>query len=132
MYYPDEEQISDRPTRFFVAEKIREQLFLQLGAELPYSCAVEIEKFEEKQAIPKIDATIHVERDSQKGMVIGKGGAKIKEIGAAARGEIEDFLGQQVFLGLRVNVLKDWTRDAARLKRLGYNLPKPAMAGVRK
>lgn len=126
LFYPDEEQISDRPTRFFVAEKVREQLLLKLGEEVPYSCAVEIEKFEEPRKpgdITRIEAVIHVERDSQKGIVVGKGGAKIKEIGQAARHEIEGFLDSKVFLGLRVKVLKDWTRDAEALKRMGYHLP---------
>lgn len=125
LYYPDEEQMSDRPVKFFVAEKVREQLFHQLGEELPYSCAVEIEKFDEQVKPPRIEAVIHVERDSQKGMVIGKGGAKIKSIGQHARKQIEKFMGQHVFLGLKVKVLKDWTKDAEALKRMGYNLPAP-------
>ena len=138
-FYPDEEQVSDRPTRFFVAEKVREQLFRCLGDELPYSCAVEIEKFDESDpAMPRIQAIIHVERDSQKGMVIGKGGLKIKEIGSNARTEVEEFVGGPVFLGLRVNVLKDWTRDSEAMKRLGYllphmgNNPKTASAGKKR
>lgn len=119
-FYPDEEQISDRPVRFFVAEKVREQLLRCLGDELPYSCAVQIERFDEKVKPPRIEAIIHVERDSQKGIVIGKGGAKIKEIGQSARREIEKFLGHQVFLGLKVKVLKDWTRDPESMRKLGY------------
>ncbi len=130
--YPDEEQLSDRPTRFFVGEMIREQLFLTLGEEVPYSCAVEIEKFEENKKPPRIEAVIHVERDSQKGMVVGKGGAKIKEIGQGAREAIEEFLGVQVFLGLRVKVLKEWSRDAEALKRLGYILPNALKAQAKK
>ncbi len=128
LYYPDEEQLSDRPLRFFAAEKIREQLLLQLGEEIPYACAVEIQKFEEPNAkdqkpMTRIEAVIHVERDSQKGMVIGKGGKKIKEIGQAARGKIQEFIGGgQVFLGLQVKVYKDWTRDSEALKRMGYHL----------
>jgi GTP-binding protein Era len=122
-FYPDEEQLSDRPTRFFVAEKVREQLFRCLGEELPYSCAVEIERFDEDSKPPRIEAVIHVERDSQKGMVIGKGGLKIKEIGSNARKEVEEFLGCSVFLGLKVSVLKDWTKDAKAMKRMGYLLP---------
>lgn len=127
-YYPDVEQISDRPTRFFVAEKIREQLFMKLGEEIPYSCAVEIEKFEEpkkadKKPMTRIEATIYVERDSQKGIVVGKGGKKIKEIGQAARQNIEAFLECPVFLGLEVKVLKDWSRDSESLKKMGYFLP---------
>jgi GTPase len=128
-YYPDEDQLSDRPTKYFVAEKIREQLFMQLGDELPYGCAIEIERFDEKVKPPRIEATIHVERDSQKGMVIGQGGTKIKSIGQAARQEVEEFLGQKVFLGLKVDVLKDWSRDAETLKRLGYVLPSARKAG---
>jgi GTP-binding protein Era len=123
IYYPDEDQISDRPMRFFASEKIREQLYLQLGDELPYSCAVEIEKYEEDAKPVRIEAVIHVERDSQKGMVIGKGAIKIKAIGIQARRSIELFTGHQVFLGLKVKVLKEWSRDADALKRLGYNLP---------
>jgi GTP-binding protein Era len=126
LFFEDQEQLSDRPTRFFVAEKIREQLFHQLGDELPYSCAVEIEKFEEPgpdSPLTRIEAVIHVERDSQKGIVIGKGGTKIKSIGQKARAGIEEFLGGKVFLGLRVKVLKDWTKDAESLKRMGYHLP---------
>lgn len=123
LYFPDPDQLSDRPTRFFVGEKIREQLLLQLGEELPYSCAVEIESYDEAAKPPRIEATIHVERDSQKGMVIGKGGQKIKAIGQAARRTIEEFVGGQVFLGLKVKVLKDWTRDREALRRMGYHLP---------
>jgi GTP-binding protein Era len=134
LYYPDEEQISDRPVRFFAAEKIREQLLLQLGEELPYACAVEIQKFEEPRPqdpkpMTRIEAVIHVERDSQKGMVIGKGGKKIKEIGQAAREKIQEFIGGgPVFLGLQVKVYKDWTRDAEALKRMGYHLPQKRTA----
>jgi GTP-binding protein Era len=122
-FYPDEEQLSDRPTRFFVAEKVREQLFRCLGEELPYSCAVEVERFDEEARPPRIEAVIHVERDSQKGMVIGKGGQKIKEIGSNARREVEEFLGHKIFLGLKVDVIKDWTKDAQAMKKLGYLLP---------
>lgn len=120
--YPDEEQLSDRPMRFFAAEKIREQLLRQLGEELPYCCAIEIEKFEEDTKPVRIEAIIHVERDSQKGMVIGAKGAKIKAIGTEARGTLEKLIGGPVFLGLRVNVLKDWSRDEVTLKRLGYEI----------
>lgn len=124
-FYPDDQQLSDRPVRFFVAEKIREQLLLHLGEELPYSCAVLIEKFEENLALPRIEAVIYVERDSQKGMVIGAGGKKIKAIGMAARTGIESFVGNKVFLGLQVKVLKDWSRDTQALKQLGYNIAEP-------
>lgn len=121
-YYNDQDQLSDRPTRFFVEELIREQLFLCLGAEVPYSCAVEVEKFVEGPK-PRIEAVIFVERESQKGIVIGNGGSKIKEIGQAARKRIEAFLdtkNQNIFLGLRVKVLKEWTSNAAMLKLAGF------------
>lgn len=123
LFYSDLEQLSDRPVRFFVAEKIREQLFHSLGEEIPYSCAVMIDEFDESKRMPHIQATIFVERESQKGMVIGKGGKKIKEIGQLARTKIEDFLAQRIFLGLKVKVLKDWSRDSEELSRLGYTLP---------
>ncbi|MBC7386032.1 MAG: GTPase Era [Cryobacterium sp.] len=124
-HFEDEDQISDRPTRFFVSEKIREQLFHLLGDELPYCCAIAIEKFDENSKPVRIEAVIFVERDSQKGMVIGAAGAKIKEIGTAARREIESFLDTKIFLGLNVKVLKDWSKDPERLKQLGYDLPRP-------
>lgn len=124
IYYDDPDQLSDRPTRFFVAEMIREQLFLCLGDEIPYSCGVEIEKFDEKAKPLRIEAVIYVERDSQKGMVVGKGGAKIKEIGQAARATIEKFVGQKIFLGLNVKLLKDWTSDIAAMERMGYKKSK--------
>lgn len=123
-YYEDPDQLSDRPTRYFVAEMIREQLLMCLGEEVPYSCAVEIERFLEDAKPVRIEAVIHVERESQKGIVVGKGGQKIKEIGSGARQKVEEFLGQKVFLGLRVKLLKDWTKDAEALKRMGYNIPK--------
>jgi GTP-binding protein Era len=122
--FEDEDQVSDRPTRFFVSEKIREQLFMKLGDEVPYCCAIAIDKFDENATPLRIEATIYVERESQKGMVIGARAAKIKEIGTAARGSIEEFLGNKIFLGLNVKVLKDWSKDSERLKQLGYDLPK--------
>lgn len=123
-YYPDSEQLSDRPTRFFVAEMIREQLLLQLGEEVPYSCAVEIESFKENLPVPRIEAVIYVERPSQKAIVIGAKGSKIKSIGQAARKKAEQFLEKKIFLGLQVKVLPDWTRDAETLRRMGYALVK--------
>ncbi len=119
-YYPDADQLSDRPLRYFAAEKIREKLFYCMGDEIPYSCAVEIIKFDEKGKLPRIEAIIHVERDSQKGMVIGQGGKKIKEIGQTARVEIEKLVGSKIFLGLKVEVTKNWTSKIETLKRLGY------------
>lgn len=133
LYYPEVDQLSDHPLRFFVAEKIREQLFACLGEEVPYSCAVQIHRFQEPASSPnqklwRIEATVFVERDSQKALVIGEGGKKIKEIGQKARLQIQPLLelapGHQVFLGLTVKVLKNWTRDPEQLERLGYGLRK--------
>jgi GTP-binding protein Era len=122
-YYPDPKQLSDRPMRYFVGELIREQLFNYLGDELPYSCAVEVEKFLENEKPIRIEAVIHVERESQKGMVVGAHGKKIKQIGIEARIQIEKLLGEKVFLGLKVKLNKDWTRSPDALKKLGYFLP---------
>lgn len=105
--YPADE-MTDRPTRFIVCELIREALFRQLGNELPYQCAVVIDKYEEKDHVTAMMATIVVARDSQKGMVIGKGGKKIKEIGQLARGSLESLLGKQVYLDLAVRVERQW------------------------
>jgi len=120
--YFDDESLTDRPVKFIAAELIRKQLFLKLGDELPYSCAVEIESFKEGRKPIVIQAMIYVERDSQKGMVIGAGGKKIKEIGMGARSEIEKLLGEQVFLELRVKVLEAWTSESRKMKNLGYEM----------
>lgn len=120
--FPDVEILTDRSTRFVVAELIRKQLFLKLGDELPYSCAVEIESYQENKKPVHIHAMIYVERDSQKGMVIGAGGKKIKDIGMDARKEIESLLGEKVFLELRVKVMEGWTSEANKMKHLGYLL----------
>ncbi|MCC7441439.1 MAG: GTPase Era [Bdellovibrionales bacterium] len=127
--YPTDDSLSDRPLRFFVSEKIREQLYLQLGEELPYACAVEVESYQEGTALDRVSAILHVERDSQKGMVIGKGGAKIKGIGSCARRSIETFVGKKVHLELRVSVWKDWSKNREALKRLGLDLPPLARHG---
>ncbi|MFZ2447142.1 MAG: GTPase Era [Syntrophobacteraceae bacterium] len=123
-YYPDE-FVTDQPERFFVAELIREKIFRLAHQEVPYAVAVLVEKFTE---IPErnrieIDATIHVERDSQKAIIIGKGGQMLKEIGKQARGEIEAFLGCHVYLGLFVRVTKNWRKDARALQDFGYRQP---------
>lgn len=124
LYYPDEEMLSDRPVRFFVAEKVREQLFKHLGDELPYACAVEIHRFDEKVKPLRIEASILVERDSQKAIVIGQKAQKIKAIGIAARSTVESFLEQKVFLGLKVKVEKNWTKNPQVLARLGLEKTK--------
>ncbi len=114
--------ITDMPERFIAAEMIREKVFRFTGQEIPYSTAVTIERFAEetRPALVKIFATIHVERDSQKGVVIGKGGAKLKQIGVAARSEIERMIGAQVYLKLLVRVEKNWSQDSRALRKFGY------------
>lgn len=114
--------VTDLPERFIAAEMIREKVFRFTGQEIPYSTAVTIEHFaeEDRPALVKIFATIHVERDSQKGVVIGKGGAKLRQIGTAARSEIQRMLGAQVYLKLLVRVQKNWSQDSRALRRFGY------------
>ena len=118
--YADDEY-TDRSERFLVAELIREQVMLQLAAELPYATTVEIERFEDEAAVTRIGAVIWVERDGQKGIVIGAGGAQLKKIGSAARRAIERALGRRVFLELWVRVRESWSDDAAALKQFGYS-----------
>ena len=118
--YFDEESISDRPERFFVSEMVREQIFHYMKEEIPYSCDVSVNTFEEKPDIVRIQADIHVERKSQKGMLIGKGGSMLKQIGASARKRIEVFLDKKVFLELYVKVSDNWKDDAYKLRNLGY------------
>lgn len=118
--YFDEESLTDRSMKFVAAELIRKQLFMKLGDEIPYSCAVEIESFKENVKPLHISAMIYCERDTQKGMIIGAGGKKIKEIGTGARFEIEKLVGEKVFLELRVKVMDSWTSESNKMKHLGY------------
>ena len=122
-YYP-EDMITDQTERFWVSEVIREKVIRECYQEIPYSTAVTIEAFEEhpEKNLVVIKGTIHVERDSQKKILVGKGGQKLKKIGEAARKEVEAFLGTRVFLDMWVHVEKDWTRDPHALDRLGYPL----------
>lgn len=115
-----EDEYTDRSERFLVAELVREQVMLQLAAELPYATSVEIERFEDGADITRIGAVIWVERDGQKGIVIGAGGTQLKKIGSAARRAIESVLGRRVFLELWVRVRESWSDDAAALKQFGY------------
>jgi GTP-binding protein Era len=117
-----EETLTDMPERFLVAEMIREKVFRLTGQEIPYATAVFIESFKEEpnNALIKIYATIHVERSSQKGIVIGKNGKKLKQIGTAARSEIERMLGTKIFLKLFVKVQKNWSKDTKALRKFGY------------
>lgn len=119
-FYP-EDTLTDLPERFIAAEMIRESVFRSTGQEIPYATAVTVESFDEKKkGLVKIDAVIHVERDSQKGMVIGKNGSKLKQIGEEARKQIERLTGTRVFLKLFVKVDKDWSKDVKTLKKFGY------------
>ena len=122
-YYP-EDMITDQTERFWVSEIIREKVIRECYQEIPYSTAVTIEAFEEhpEKNLVVIKGTIHVERDSQKKILVGRGGQKLKKIGEAARKEVEAFLGTRVFLDVWVNVEKDWTRNPRALDRLGYPL----------
>jgi GTP-binding protein Era len=120
-FFPPD-SLTDLPTRFIAAEIVREKAFRLTGQEIPYALAVTIDSFKEekKGALVRIHATIHVERDSQKGIVIGRQGAKLKQIGEAARQEIEVLLDTKVFLKLFVRVQKNWTRDTKALRKFGY------------
>ncbi len=121
-YFP-EDQLSDLPERFLAAETVREKIFRLMRQELPYSTAVMVESFEEGKELLRIGAEIIVERDSQKGMIIGKKGAMIVKIGRAARLDLEAFFAMPVRLDLFVKVRKNWTRDPEALKRMGYGGP---------
>ena len=118
--YFDKEELSDRPMRFFVSEIIREKIFLHCDKEVPYSCQVEIEEYTEEPGLTRIRALIIVERDSQKGIIIGKGGEMLKRIGKDARLEIEKFIDQRVFMETYVKVDKDWRSTENKLKKYGY------------
>jgi GTP-binding protein Era len=120
-FFP-EDALTDVPERFLAAELIREKVFRLTGEEIPYASAVTIDSFaeEDRDKLVTIHATIHVERESQKGIIIGKQGAKLKEIGTAARKDLERMLDTKVFLKLFVRVQKNWSRDTKALDRFGY------------
>ncbi len=120
-YYP-EESVTDMPERFIAAEMIREKVFRLTSQEIPYGVAVTVESFKERSEKNLIDiqATIHVERESQKPMIIGKGGKMLRQIGEQARKDIERMVGCKVFLKLWVRVQKRWTRDEKAIRRFGY------------
>jgi len=119
MLYP-EDQLTDKSERFVVSELIREQIFRQAGQEVPYSVAVEIERYKDEGKRLEIDAVIYVEKPGQKAILIGKNGARIKSIGTAAREAIQKFLGRKVHLQTWVKVKEKWSDDARALKSLGY------------
>ena len=120
LYPPD--QLTDQPEQFIIAELIREKVFHLAYQEVPYAVAVEVEqvKTREGRELTDVEATIYVERDTQKGIIIGRGGAMLKKIGERARPEIEMLLGTQVFLRLWVKVRSDWQQDDEALRRFGY------------
>ncbi len=117
--YP-EDQLTDRPERFFAAELIREQLILRYHKELPYAVTVEIEEFQERPHLLRIGALIWVERPNQKAILLGKGGRAMKETASIARRELEAFFQKKVFLRLWVKVKRSWSSDQASLAQLGY------------
>lgn len=118
-YYPEDE-LSDRNMRFFVSEIIREKLLLYYQKEIPYSVEVVVEAYEEKPHIDHIRALIFVEKESQKGIIIGPNGAALKRLGTEARRRIEQFTGKKAFLEIQVKVLQNWRNSENALKRFGY------------
>lgn len=118
-YFP-KDALTDKPERFFVNETIREKILLHYDKEVPYAVEVETETFREEDAIIRIQSVIHVERDSQKGILIGHKGAALKKIGTEARETLEAFFGKKIFLELFVKVSKDWRKNNFQLRRLGY------------
>ena len=118
-YYPEDE-LSDRNMRFFVSEIIREKLLLYYQKEIPYSVEVVVEAYEEKPHIDPIRALIFVEKESQKGIIIGPNGAAVKRLGTEARRRIEQFTGKKAFLEIQVKVLQNWRNSENALKRFGY------------
>jgi GTP-binding protein Era len=118
--YYDKEEISDRPVRFFVSEIIREKIFELCKKEIPYSSQVEIDTYLDEGTLIRIRAVIIVERDSQRGIIIGKGGDMLKRIGTQARKDLEKFLDKKVFLESFVKVDKDWRMSDSKLKKYGY------------
>lgn len=120
-YFPKDE-LSDKTMRFFASEIIREKIFENYQKEIPYACEVVVESYKEEVHIDKISATIFVERESQKGIVIGHKGSALKKVGTESRIDIEDFVQKKVFLELHVKVNKDWRNNDTFLKRFGYEI----------
>ncbi|MBM3404038.1 MAG: GTPase Era [Bacteroidetes bacterium] len=118
-YFPKDE-LTDRSIRFFISEMIREKILIYFKEEIPYSTEVVVESFKEEETITRIEATIYVERESQKAILLGHQGKAIRRLGAASRKEIENFLHKHIFLNLSIKVLKDWRNDEKLLMRFGY------------
>lgn len=119
-YYP-KDALTDKPERFFVNETIREKILLNYDKEIPYAVEIETEEFIEDDNIIRIRAVIMVERDTQKGIIIGHKGAAIKKVGTQAREDLEKFFGKQIFIEMFVKVNKDWRTNNYQLRRFGYN-----------
>lgn len=118
-FYP-KDALTDKTLRFFASEIIREKILLNYDKEIPYSVEIDIEEYKEEPAIDRISAVIYVARDSQKGILIGHKGERLKKVGTAARLELEKFLGKKVFLQLHVKVNDNWRNNERQLKRFGY------------
>lgn len=118
-FYP-KDALTDKPMRFFASEIIREKILLHYDKEIPYSVEVEVEKYKEEPTIDRISAIIYVARESQKGILIGHRGAKLKKVGSEARKDLEAFLDKKVFLELFVKVNDNWRNDERQLRRFGY------------
>lgn len=118
-YYPKDD-VTDKNERFFASEIIREKILLNYEQEIPYSSEVSIDEFKDEEKIIKIRAIIYVERDSQKGIIIGKGGASLKKVGMEARKDLETFFDKKVFLETHVKVADNWRKQKQRLKQFGY------------
>jgi GTP-binding protein Era len=119
-YYP-KDALTDKPERFFVNETIREKILLNYDKEIPYAVEIETEEFLEDEKIIRIRSVIMVERDTQKGIIIGHKGAALKKVGMQSREDLEKFFGKQIHIELYVKVNKDWRSNAYQLKRFGYN-----------
>jgi GTP-binding protein Era len=119
--YFDKDQLTDKPARFFVSEIVREKILLYYDKEIPYSVEVRVERFKEDERKIAINAVIYVERDSQKGIIIGHQGIALKKVGTEARKSLEKFFGKTVFLELFVKVDKDWRSSQRELDSFGYN-----------
>ena len=119
-YFPKDE-FTDRSQRFFASEIVREKIMLSYSQEVPYSCAVVIERFKDDPDIIRMEGRVYVERDSQKGILIGKGGEKLKKMSTLARIDLEQFFGKQVFIRLQVKVQPDWRNNEKQLGRFGYH-----------
>ncbi|NNC69643.1 MAG: GTPase Era, partial [Flavobacteriaceae bacterium] len=118
-FYP-KDQLTDKPERFFVNEAIREKILIHYNKEIPYSVEIETEEFFEEKNIIKIRSVIMVERESQKGIIIGHKGSALKRVGSEARKDLEKFFAKKIFLELYVKVNKDWRSNKNQLRRFGY------------